>query len=130
MPKIIWTILLAAGLSALLAAVPGIAQETVQQSEFTKACAIDIKLQCAGVRPGEGRIRACVREHMKDLSAPCRTLLVKGAGTAKACAADVKTHCADVKRGGGRIVECLKAHLDQVSATCKDALMQASADKS
>jgi Cysteine rich repeat len=130
MKTTIWTIVLAAALAAVLAPAPGIAQETARQSEFTKACAVDIKLQCAGVRAGEGRIRACVREHMKDLSEPCRALLVRSAVTAKACAPDVKTHCADVKRGDGRIIECLKAHLDEVSASCKDALTRAADDKS
>jgi hypothetical protein len=129
MMKAIWTIVLAAGLAAMLAPTPGGAQGSSQPSEFAKACAVDIKLQCAGVRAGEGRIRACIREHMKDLSEPCRAVLVKGAATIRTCAADVKTHCADVKRGGGRIIACLKTHLDDVSAPCKDALMEASAGK-
>jgi hypothetical protein len=129
MMKAVWTIVLAVGLAAMLAATPGAAQETGQPSEFAKACGVDVKLQCAGVRAGEGRIRACIREHLKDLSEPCRALLARGANVLKTCATDVKTHCADVKRGGGRIIACLKTHLDDVSAACRDALAAASVGK-
>ena len=68
-----------------------------------KACGADVKAQCAGVQPGKGRIRACVKEHFKDLSEPCQTVLLKAAAVAKACAADIKQNCAGTRPGGGRI---------------------------
>jgi hypothetical protein len=100
------------------------------QQAVRKACAADIKAQCAGVQPGEGRIKACVTEHFKDLSEPCQAMLVKAAAIAKTCAADVKQNCPDVKPGGGRIEACMKSHLADVSQPCKDALTQAAAGKS
>ena len=51
------------------------------QQGIAKACAADVKAQCAGVQPGEGRIRACIMEHFKDLSEPCRFVVLKDFGT-------------------------------------------------
>jgi len=88
----------------------------------------DVKAQCAGVNPGEGRIRACLQTHLKDLSEPCQKLALKAA-TAKACAADVKQNCAGTKPGRGRIQACMKDHLADVSEPCKEALAGAAVGK-
>jgi hypothetical protein len=40
-------------------------------SVIAQACAGDIDRLCAGVPPGEGRIRMCMRAHITELSAPC-----------------------------------------------------------
>ena len=37
-----------------------------------KPCADDIKKLCAGIQPGEGRIKACIKSHMAELSDPCK----------------------------------------------------------
>jgi hypothetical protein len=66
-----------------------------------KACGADIKAQCAGVQPGKGRIRACVKEYFKNLSEPCQTVLLKATAVGKACAADIKQNCAGTRPGGG-----------------------------
>jgi hypothetical protein len=101
-----------------------------QQGAGAKECAADVKSQCAGVQPGEGRIRACVKSHFNDLSVPCQAVLVKAAAVGKACRDDVKKICADVKPGGGRIEACMKSHLADVSEPCKEAMTQAAAGKS
>jgi hypothetical protein len=103
---------------------------SAQQRAVAKACAADIKAQCAGVQPGEGRIKACVKDHFADLSAPCQAVIMKAAAVGKACAADVKKSCAGVKPGGGRIEACVKEHMADLSDGCKDTLMQAAAGKS
>jgi len=100
-----------------------------QQRAVARACAADIKAQCAGVQPGAGRIKACVRDHFGDLSASCQALLVKAAAVGKACAADVKQNCAGIKPGGGRIEACAKSHFADFSDACKDAVTQAAAGK-
>ena len=101
------------------------ASAMAQLRAASKACAIDVKAQCASERPGEGRVSACVERHFKDLSLPCKTALVR-AGTAikKACTTDAKQFCAGVKPGGDRIGMCLRPHLDDLSQPCKDALAQ------
>jgi len=102
---------------------------SAQEPEAAKACAADIKSQCAGVQPGEGRVQACVKAHFKELSEPCQALLMKAAAVGKACLADVKQHCADVKPGEGRIEACMKSHISDLSEPCKDALSEASAGR-
>ena len=100
------------------------------QSAAMKACAGDVKSLCAGVQPGDGRMKACIRSHFSDVSAPCQAVLVKAAAVSKACSADVKKVSADVKPGDGRIEACMKSHLSEVSDSCKDVVTQAAAGKS
>jgi hypothetical protein len=109
----------------LLSATSGMAQTAAM-----KACGGDVKSLCASVRPGDGRVKACIKSHFSDVSAPCQAVLLKAAAISKACGADVKTMCVDVKPGGGRIEACMKAHLSEVSEPCKDAASQAMAGKS
>jgi Cysteine rich repeat len=101
------------------------ASTMAQLRAASKACAVDVKAQCASVQPGEGRVSACVERHFKHLSLPCKTALVR-AGTAikKACTTDANQFCAGVKPGGDRIGMCLRPHLDDLSQPCKDALAQ------
>ena len=37
-----------------------------------KPCADDVKKLCAGIQPGEGRIKACIKSHMAEVSDPCK----------------------------------------------------------
>ena len=58
--------------------VGGIALALLSSSAIAKekssalACAVDIKSKCGEVNPGEGRIRACVKEHMSEFSEPAK----------------------------------------------------------
>jgi hypothetical protein len=115
---------LAVSVIALFSATSGMAQ-----SAAMNACRGDVKTLCAGIQPGEGRVRACIKSHFNDVSAPCQAVLLKAAAISKACSADVKKMCADVKPGGGRIEACMKSHLSEVSDPCKDAVSQATAGK-
>jgi hypothetical protein len=87
-----------------------------------QTCAVDLKALCAGITPGEGRLRACFVSHMGDLSAACSTKLSRASYVAKECEADVKQFCGNVKSGRGRIAACMKPHLREVSDSCKGAL--------
>jgi hypothetical protein len=89
------------------------------------ACAVDIKSKCGEVKPGEGRIRTCVKEHMSEFSEPCQTKLAKLAAVSQACVADVKQACGDVKPRRGRIAACLKSALGNLSDACKDGVAEA-----
>lgn len=101
-----------------------------QQRGTAGACAADIKEKCAGVEPGDGRIKACVKEHFTELSEPCQERLARVAAIGKACAADVKQSCANVKpRRRSRIQGCIKGVLGDLSEPCKDALAQAVAGR-
>ena len=37
-----------------------------------RACKPDIARFCSQVQPGQGRIKACMKEHMQELSDPCK----------------------------------------------------------
>jgi hypothetical protein len=80
----------------LLSATSGMAQ-----SAAMKVCGGDVKSLCAGIQPG--RVKACIKSHFSDVSAPCQTVLVKAAAISRACSADAKKVCADVKPGGSRL---------------------------
>jgi hypothetical protein len=41
------------------------------------ACKQDIKQFCSQVPPGEGRIKACMKAHLHELSEPCKEALFK-----------------------------------------------------
>ena len=94
---------------------------SMASAKVTGACLSDAKALCAGVQPGGGKIRACLKTHLKDLSEGCQTVVLK-AVNAKACAADVKQFCADTKPGEGRLEACIKAHVADVSDACKVAM--------
>lgn len=70
------------GLGAVLAlaAAPGHAQEA---HPIARACAGDVERLCAGVPPGEGRIKACMKAHISEVSAPCFDALLKAIAAEK-----------------------------------------------
>jgi hypothetical protein len=37
-----------------------------------QACKPDIARFCSQVAPGQGRIKACMKEHLQELSEPCK----------------------------------------------------------
>ncbi len=96
-------------------------------SPLAKACAADIKVQCADVKPGGGKLKDCVKAHFSDLSADCQVAIVRAAAVARACKADVKQFCADTKPAKGAIADCMKSHTAEVSDGCKDAMAKAEA---
>jgi outer membrane protein OmpA-like peptidoglycan-associated protein len=62
-------IALAASLVAL--AAHAIAQNIPTEQQLVQACGGDVDRLCPGVPPGEGRIKACMRTHMSELSPGC-----------------------------------------------------------
>jgi hypothetical protein len=51
----------------------------VMAQRGANACVAEMMAQCPGVQPGEGRIRACFRDHFKDFSKSCQAFILKGA---------------------------------------------------
>ena len=94
-----------------------------------KPCASDIKTLCAGIQPGEGRIKACIKSHLIDLSPTCADRVLTVAVTGKACKTDVTNLCAGIVPGTGGIRACIKSHMAEVSDPCKNAMSQAAAGK-
>ena len=40
-----------------------------------RACKSDIARFCSNVAPGEGRVKACMKQHLPELSEPCKEAL-------------------------------------------------------
>ena len=112
--------------SSLFLGIALLLPSSMASAELTGACLKDAKAMCPGVEPGGGKIRECLKTHIKDLSDECKDVLVKAVNV-KACADDVKKHCADVSAGEGRIETCLKSHVADLSDACKVALANAAA---
>ena len=102
----------------------------VAMARSVGVCAADIKAKCAGVQPGEGRIRDCVKTHVAEFSDPCKARLARVAEISKACAADIKENCADKEKGRGKVRACIQKIIGNIkSDQCKEALAQAVAGK-
>ncbi len=89
------------------------------------ACAADLQQLCAGIQPGEGRLRGCVKEHFQTFSEPCKQALLSGVAVVRACKEDVRRSCAGVQPGGGRIQACMKEHFTEYSEPCRQAIITA-----
>lgn len=111
-------------LMTLLLMMPAISMAAEPAAQ--KPCAEDIEKYCKDVKPGEGGILKCLKEHDDELSDSCRDKLnsvLKRQNQAKhACAGDIAKFCADVKPGGGRLIKCLKPHSNELAPQCLEIL--------
>ena len=108
--------------SALLMAPDG---AMAQGSAVRQARGTEIQQHCAGVQPGEGRLRACVKENFAAFAEPCKRALLSSVAIVRACKADVQRTCPEIQPGGGRIQACMKDHFDEYSEPCKQAIITA-----
>ncbi|MCK9419592.1 MAG: cysteine rich repeat-containing protein [Nitrospirae bacterium] len=92
-------------------------------------CADDVAKFCKDVKPSEGAIANCLKEHASELSAGCKETLAaakqKVQDFTEACKNDMSKFCKDVKPGGGRILQCLKGHENELSPECKAKMTSA-----
>jgi len=102
---------------------------TAQQRLAVGHCVADLRRLCPGVPPGNNNLRACMREHIRDVSFPCLVTLAKFAEVRRSlneeCSAHLRQQCAGVERGGGRFGACLRSAVASLSDSCKDALARA-----
>ena len=95
-------------------------------STAAKACAADIKAQCADVmKPGGAPLKDCMQKHFSDLSADCQVSIIRATAVRKDCRADAKKFCSDAK--GAALASCMKSHAADLSDDCKEALAKDSA---
>jgi hypothetical protein len=59
------------------------AQEALGVLETERDCATDVQSLCAGVKPGGGRVLACLQSHVAagEISVGCSTILSKPSGS-------------------------------------------------
>jgi hypothetical protein len=111
------------GFAFLLPLTP--AGAIAQQGAARQACGPDIKQLCTEVKPGEGRLKVCVKEHFGQLSASCQTALMSNVTITKACKADAQKNCPGIQPGGGHIQTCMKDHFMELAEPCKESLLLA-----
>jgi hypothetical protein len=101
---------------------------TAQQRLAVGHCVADLRRLCPGITPGNNKLRACMREHIRDVSFPCLVTLAKFAEVRRSLNEECSAHlqqCASVERGRGRFGACLRSAVATLSDTCKDALARA-----
>jgi len=91
-------------------------------------CIADFRKLCLGIEPGDGRLLACMREHVHEVSTPCLVTLAKFTEVDefdKECSASIKQRCASVERQEEQFAVCLKSAVASLSDTCKGQLARA-----
>jgi hypothetical protein len=83
-------------------------------------CSTDVVSLCAGVKPGGGRVLACLQSHVGELSVGCSTILSKAIWVARECASDIRQFCPNATYEN--VGDCMRPHLGQTSATCQSAM--------
>ncbi len=114
-----------ARLAVLLVLLMAPVSAMAQGSAVRQACGPELQQHCAGIEPGEGRLRACVKENFAAFSEPCKRALLSSVAVVRACKADVQRTCPGVQPGGGRIQACMKDHFAEYSNSCKQAIITA-----
>lgn len=87
-------------------------------------CMEDAKKLCPDVRPGHGRIAACLKQHKAEVSPACTARIKEFREGGQACDADVQRLCPGSKPGKER-QECMEQHKDQISAGCREFFVKA-----
>lgn len=96
-------------------------------------CKTERESYCKDVKPGEGRVLACLFAHQDKLSGKCEYALYDAAVqleravaalayVVNECADDLDKHCSAVEAGEGRLLECIEKNDKKVSSRCKDAI--------
>jgi hypothetical protein len=64
-----------AGLLASAAAYA--ADPAPSAADVAAACKADVDKYCPGIKPGDGTLKACMKEHRKELSPDCKKELME-----------------------------------------------------
>ena len=118
----------------ILTSMPALAGENLVQT-VADGCKAELESYCKDVRPGDGRILACLYSHQDKLSGKCEYALFDAAAqleravaalayVVNECADDLDKHCSAVEAGEGRLLECIEKNDKKVSSRCKDALKE------
>jgi hypothetical protein len=67
----------AGGLLAFPVAMAADAASAPGGGEAMHACKADVEKLCPGVKPGEGRIKQCLKEHRHDVSPECKKAIAE-----------------------------------------------------
>ncbi len=124
----------------LLSAATGASAQTISYGEavgqLTAACGADIEKFCKGVKPGGGRLDACLSKN--SISGACNNRYKAALASLqkrhqaqeaapKLCAAEIKRLCSNFRQGNARILRCLirRDNVKKVSNKCNQAITDA-----
>ena len=91
-----------------------------------QACKADKEKFCSDLKPGDGKMRDCMKQHASELSADC-TSAMKAAREAmhniwSECKADAEKFCSDTEKGHAGVMKCLESHASELQEACGTAL--------
>jgi hypothetical protein len=118
------TFIFAVGSAAMAEAPPASSTKHGSAANDKKnPCHDDIQKFCKDVKPGGGRVHACLSQHANELTSACgdarQQAKERVAKFHQACDADVQKLCPGVKSGHGRIAKCIKEKEAELSPACK-----------
>ena len=91
-----------------------------------KPCKSDREKFCPGLKPCDGKLGPCMKEHAAELSPECTAAAEAGKQARKAiranCKADIAKFCADTPKERGAIGKCLESHASELEPACGDAV--------
>ncbi len=133
-----WLIIALFGFSVEAGAQSSMKKDPMKRAEsaiqtFVEGCAKELKTYCTAVKPGEGRIVACLYAHSDKISGRCEFAFYEAAiqldraisgvvYVVTQCRRDIGTYCTGVKTGDGRVVQCLKQNTAKLRPSCNQAL--------
>jgi hypothetical protein len=110
----------ALGAGLLLTGSFGASAQGLGIFDTERDCSTDVQSLCAGVKPGGGRVLACLQSHVGELSVGCSTILSKAIWVARECGSDIRQFCPNATFG--TVGDCMRPHLGQASGACQSAL--------
>ncbi len=91
-------------------------------------CILDEANLCGTVRPGNGKVLACMIGHAESLSPACHKSIMKVNDHVRdvraACAADIQRFCANIPPVTVERIRCLKQWTDQVTPGCQESIQR------
>lgn len=96
-------------------------------------CAAELKAHCSTVKPGNGRLVACIKAHEDKVSSKCvfalnradfrlNTLELFLNYVAFQCKDDAVKNCSGIKLGDRRVLKCLAKNQSKLKGNCVTAL--------
>jgi hypothetical protein len=112
--------------ASVFAALLMISPLAIAQEGPGKACKADREKFCPGMKPGDGQLGPCMKQHEAEVSPECQAARKEAQEARRnirmSCKADTEKFCADTPQGGGGIIKCLEGHASELGQSCAEAL--------
>ena len=109
-------------LLAPLAAMLLMFSPQVASAQDARPCKADREKFCAGLQPGDGKLRECMKQHEAELSPECKERQEAWKKVRVNCKSDEEKFCADAGKERGAMTKCLESHASELGQACADAL--------